>query len=238
MEKLDNSLFTEWAKRMENKFGVCEKQKEQVEDLATRRLKESELYKRMKVQRFDNYKTSNKETREALELCKLFSKNKESKSLLLCGKSGVGKTHLITAVCGALADQGKIVKEAKYSEMVSVLKSLTVDYENREHELKKYKSPYVLFIDDLFKGDVTSAELKTTFEIIDYRYTNDKITLFTSEKTLENMNKIANGEAEAIKSRILEMAKGFFYEFKETKNYRDVLAFAQQKNILLQIKEK
>lgn len=234
MDKLvdDNFDFAAWAKRMEAKHGTFEKKPVREISNQEKVAKETDLFERVKRQRFDNYIIGSGDLKGAVALCKKFARDCDSKGLMLLGSTGAGKTHLATAVCGEMMKKGLIVREVKYLKMVSEIRGLTMDYEDRIREMSKYKNPRVLYIDDLFKGGVTPMEVKILFEIIDHRYSNGRITIVTSEKTLEELDKIGDGEVEAVKSRLLEMTEGYFYEFKNTKNYRDLTAFNKQKKIL------
>ena len=237
MEKLNLNEYEEWAKKMEERFGTYEKP-EPIDERKVNQekmLKETDLFERIKKQTFENFQIHEAETEEALLICKEFVKNKNRKALLLCGKTSTGKTHLATAVCRELINKRIMVREVKYLKMVNDLKALTLDFEDRNHELKKYRTPQVLYIDDLFKGNVTTAELKIVFEVIDYRYCNNKVTIITTEKNLDELNAIANGEAESIKSRLLEMTNGFFCEFKNAPNFRDTVSYSKKQDILKRI---
>lgn len=66
--------------------------------------------------------------------------------------------------------------------------------------LKKVK---VLYIDDFFKGSVTSGDINLAFELLNSRYISpDKITIISSELTIEQILKYDA----AIGGRIAERA--------------------------------
>ena len=97
----------------------------------------------------------------------------------------------------------------------------------------------MLLIDDLFKGSVTDSDKSIIFEIIDYRYFNQKPLIISTEKTCEELLNID----EAIGSRIIEMSNGYIVENKGLKsNYRLFKYFSKGKScwvcreILLDIK--
>ena len=64
---------------------------------------------------------------------------------------------------------------------------------------------------------MTDSDKSIIFEIIDYRYFNQKPLIISSEKTCEELLYID----EAIGSRIIEMSNGYIVENKGAKsNYR------------------
>ena len=89
-------------------------------------------------------------------------------------------------------------------------------------EIAVYKRTDCLYIDDLFKtkkgASVTPADVNLAFEILNYRYINDMLTIISSEKTLREILDID----EAVGSRIYEMAQGYILNISAdpAKNYR------------------
>ena len=101
--------------------------------------------------------------------------------------------------------------------------SLPVYFENdanaamRAEDLNRYKNARVLLIDDLFKGNITPSDINIIFEIINYRYFNNKPIIVSTEKYKSDLLKID----EAIGSRILEMCDKFNIEVRgKGLNYR------------------
>ena len=83
--------------------------------------------------------------------------------------------------------------------------------------LNRYKNARVLLIDDLFKGNITPSDINIIFEIINYRYFNNKPIIVSTEKYKSDLLKID----EAIGSRILEMCDKFNIEVRgKGLNYR------------------
>lgn len=77
----------------------------------------------------------------------------------------------------------------------------------------------MLYIDDLFKGKITEADINLVFEILNYRYNNNFKTIISSEYMLTELLKID----EAISSRILEKSRGYHLDIKREngRNYRE-----------------
>ncbi len=80
------------------------------------------------------------------------------------------------------------------------------------------KNTGLLFIDDFFRKTPTETDKAKIFDIINFRYLNNKPCIFSSEKILFEILSID----EAIGSRIFEKAKNFNIEIKKdfSKNYR------------------
>lgn len=110
--------------------------------------------------------------------------------LLLCGQVGGGKTHLCTAVCRQRLYAGDEVRYMPWREEIGKLKALSFDSEERSRTLSELKNAQILYIDDLFKtgksadgtANPTAFDVSLAFEIINFRYINDRITLVSTEK--------------------------------------------------------
>ncbi|MBR0519301.1 AAA family ATPase, partial [bacterium] len=72
--------------------------------------------------------------------------------------------------------------------------------------------------DDFLKVDLNIADLKIIYEIINYRYKENKTTIFSSERLFSELAQID----EAIESRIFEKAEGFIIDIARDrqKNFR------------------
>lgn len=168
---------------------------------------------------FDNFITKGrpKIIQQAKETAVEYAKNFENeKSIAFIGTVGCGKTHLGAAIANELMGRGIGVLYVNYRDMINKLKQSVTDEENYNREMHKYKNATVLFIDDLFKG-LKDADIKYIYEVVNYRYFNNKKLIITSErKALEWLD-----IDEAIGSRIYEMCKGRIVEFEgKGLNYR------------------
>ncbi len=138
-------------------------------------------------------------------------------SILFCGTVGSGKTHLSMAVANKLMDRGIGTIIMPYSQDIIRLKQNRMDKEYYNKLINRYKRAKVVLIDDLFKGSVTDSDKSIIFEIVDYRYFNQKPLIISTEKTCDELLYID----EAIGSRIIEMSNGYIVENKGGKlNYR------------------
>ena len=145
--------------------------------------------------------------------------------LLLCGQSGSGKTHLCSAICQELMQNGHTVRYMPWRDQAGVLKRLGMDAQ-RDALLDEFKTAPVLFIDDLFKtgagpdgqANPTAADVNLAFEILNHRYHNRMLTILSTEKSPGELVNID----EATGSRILELARKNTYHIRpdRKKNFR------------------
>ena len=104
-----------------------------------------------------------------------------------------GKTHLCTAVCKALIDQGRSVKYMLWGDISQHLDALKFKADEYERFLGEIKSVDVLYIDDFLKTATDAnnepakpgtAELHNAYTVINARYFADKKTIISSEHFL------------------------------------------------------
>lgn len=164
---------------------------------------------------FDTYKTFSNKTIDIKKLAVEYISQEQYKFFFIGGKSGTGKTHICTAICKNMMDKNKNVIYISCIELLAELKSLAND-RSYEAEILKYKNIDVLYIDDMFKGHTTQADVKHMFILIDYRYRKSLITIISSEM---NINQICEID-QAIGGRIGERASQFVYDTNGMDNYR------------------
>lgn len=142
------------------------------------------------------------------------------------GQSGCGKTHLCTAICRELLLKGMETYYMKWRDDIAKIKGLSLDAEERESIISKYKNAKVLYIDDLFKTGrnpdgsepkPTAADINIAFEIINHRYCNPNLlTIISSELSVNELIEIdeATGGRICEKSKVTNIAKD------RSRNYR------------------
>lgn len=187
----------EWAKDCE-----CRKVRQH-----ERRIANSHIAKTFRDKGFGNFKEIT-EKHSMLKKCVMdfFTEKKiQEHSILFTGQVGSGKTHLAMALTNNLLKQGKEVIYIDYRTFISKLKQSITDKEEYQKLINEVKNAEILFIDDLFKGKVTDADINAMFELVNHRYLSGGKLIVTSELSLENLKKVD----EAIASRIVEMANGY-----------------------------
>lgn len=168
----------------------------------------------LKSRTFDSFKAKSSEQKAVKQQCKeCVARNK---SAIISGQIGSGKTHLAIAMLLEYAKQGKYIKYANYLELMRNLSQNAMDKEYYYRIIGQYKNIPVLLIDDLFKGATSEAQKRYIYEIVDYRYNTQKITITTTEKSIDELFEVD----EAIASRLVQMADGFIVSMRGIKNQR------------------
>lgn len=135
----------------------------------------------------------------------------KEQGFFISGQSGSGKTHICTAICNEIINQGGRLKYSEWVKDSTRLKQIVNDPEQYEKELKVLVEMPFLYVDDLFKQEVTAADIRLVYEIINGRYNAGRPTIISSERNLEYVRKVRGGDGEAIAGRIYETCgKGQF----------------------------
>lgn len=172
----------------------------------------------------EHYQKHIKDT--AIEFTKEFIKGNRN-SFAILGQSGVGKTHIMTAVAKILLDNNIEVKYYIADEIIQSLQACKFDEENYNREFSKIANAGVLFIDDLFKTSIQNYykqetinidDLREIFKIINYRYNKRLPILLNSEIHFERFRDLD----QATIGRINEMCNKYLISIKpdSSKNYR------------------
>lgn len=180
-----------------------------------KRIENSNLKYLLELYTFDRYKTLESWQEDVKRLAQNYSQNKKD-WFYISGQVGSGKTHIAIAILNELIVQNYQFHFLSWREEAPKLKGYIYnDFFKYEKELKEYKQADVLVIDDFFKGStpttISEADLRLAFEIINARYNNKKITIITSEHTLQDLKKFD----EAIGTRIIEMSRNSFVSIKK-----------------------
>jgi len=124
-------------------------------------------------------------------------------NILLIGNSGVGKTHLATAIGIAAAKKRVSTYFIKCHDLISQLKKAHI--ENRlETRIKHFSKYRLLIIDEIGYLPIGEEEAKMFFQLIDMRY-EKKSTIITSNINLSDWGKIFSDSliASAILDRLV-----------------------------------
>lgn len=124
-------------------------------------------------------------------------------NILLIGNSGVGKTHLATAIGIAAAKKRVSTYFIKCHDLISQMKKAHI--ENRlETRIKHFSKYRLLIIDEIGYLPIGEEEAKMFFQLIDMRY-EKKSTIITSNINLSDWGKIFSDSliASAILDRLV-----------------------------------
>ena len=185
-----------------------------------RRLKASGMEDLVRRYTFDNWVEEEQWQKVAKQMAMDYAERREG-WFLAAGNSGTGKTHLCTAICGKLIDEGCDTRYVLWRDFSTNAKAAVGDADEYRRLLEPLKRAKVLCIDDLFKarkGDrPTDADVKLAFELLNARYNDTaKLTLISTEWSLEGLLDID----EALGSRIYERAKKHWLNFNGRQNWR------------------
>lgn len=179
------------------------------------RIRASGLEDMMGRYTFAAWQTPEPWQRAILDKAKAYAENPEG-WFAVCGRSGTGKTHLCTAICGELLNSGVEVRYLLWRDTIPKLKAAVKEPEEYRRIMEPLKTVKCLYIDDLFKSgkgsSPTAADVNAAFELLNYRYNNrNLLTLISSELSVDEISEID----EAVGSQIYERTK-------KRKNYFDL----------------
>lgn len=169
---------------------------------------------------FKEFKISTKFQEEAKKMAVDYVKNFEqieserNNSIAFLGNCGSGKTHLSIAIANNLMAKNIGVLYMPYRECVTKVKQVITDDIEYNRLLNQYKKARVLLIDDFAKGKTTESDINIMFEIINYRYLNNKPIILSSELIQDGLLDFD----EAIGSRIIELCKNRITEARGIEN--------------------
>jgi len=133
------------------------------------------------------------------------------RGLLFMGPAGVGKTHLAVAIIRGLVEKGFA---GVFSEFGALLKEIQDSYNpiSKSSELKVLAPIYqteVLVLDELGATIPTDWVRDTMYQIINKRYNDKKLTIFTTnysdERRLEKEQVLEDRIGSRLRSRLYEM---------------------------------
>jgi DNA replication protein DnaC len=104
------------------------------------------------------------------------------------GDCGLGKTHLALVIAGRYINE--LQETVRYYQVPDLLEQLRNGYANGRHEdiLNSCKKADLLILDDLGMQKNTEWTLDQLDSLIDYRYIRRKDTIFTTNKTLDELS--------------------------------------------------
>ena len=182
---------------VDNKMCSCMK-----EALTLAGIENSGFASLIKEQRFDNfsldYYASNQKFYERMksnvellkEYVEIFSPS-TSKSILMVGGTGLGKTHLSSAVAGGVIEKGF---DVFYTGAIDLVSSFEVErfksYSNEPNEIieRSFESD-LLIIDDLGTEIINQFSVSTIFNLVNDRLSRKKPTIISTNLSIEDIQK-------------------------------------------------
>lgn len=177
---------------------------------------------------FENFSTKNQWQLDLKTKAMEYVENPYHHWFYVGGITGMGKTHICSAIYTALIGKGYSPRYFRWRDEISRIKCVANDWEAYGEIVNKLKYCDLLYIDDLFwtgrnpdgtKAMPTTADMNVAFEIIDYRYLHkSKITIISSELNRQALTDIDP----AIAGRIAERCGSYMLTYKDDplKNYR------------------
>ena len=185
-------------------------------DAQSRRIRDARIPKRYEKCHFNTFdhKLSDSQ-RRALKLAGEFTQKYPvvDQGLLFSGPVGVGKTHLAVSIVKGLAERGF---PCLFYEFGTLLKEIQDSYNpnTRTSEmavLTPVLTAQVLVLDELGASKPTDWVLDTLANIINTRYNQDLITIFTTnygdERISEGRETLEDRVGVRVRSRIYEMCR-------------------------------
>ena len=143
--------------------------------------------------------------------------------LYISGRPGTGKTHICTALCALLLEQGLSTRYMLWRDVSVRAKAVVNDEEAYQEIVRPLKKATVLYIDDFFKtgkaAEPTVGDVNLAFEIINARYNDSRLlTIFSSERKIDDILDIDEG----LGSRIAQRVERRYYDLsgEDKENWR------------------
>lgn len=132
---------------------------------------------------------------------------KTGDNILLFGASGLGKTHLASAIGYKLVEAGHRVKFTSASALMQELQQSKLALTLAEHLIKLDKYS-VLIVDDIGYVQKNTQETSVLFELIAHRYERHSL-IITSNKSFEEWDKLFDDTAMTVAAidRLIHHAK-------------------------------
>ena len=211
-------------------YDACKKmQKQQEEDAYKNNLDIYDLPKEIKEASFKNIYKDDKSRVPIIKYFKEFMQNynkeEKPKGIYLTGSFGSGKTYLIASLFNEMAKKGTKSILIYYPEFLRNLKSsFSTNYAEKFNHIKKIP---LLLLDDIGAENCSNwSRDEVLGPILQYRMENHLPTFFTSNLTLEELEKslsiTASGVDKVKARRIIERVKQLTIQLELiSKNRRD-----------------
>ena len=183
--------------------------------------------KRIQDYQFKNFIITEINKKE-IEIAKDFTEkciNKNQKNgLIITGKSGVGKTHLATAILNKLTEKDMLVLMGRLISLLDVIKGTYKDFSSKEKDIiELYSKVDMLIIDDLGTERISSWAIEKLYTIIENRNENKLPIIVTTRFDKESLlDRFYQSEDEELAEAVIEKLYQFCYgiELKNIMNMK------------------
>ena len=173
--------------------------------VALRRIRQSGMSDLLQRYTFGSYRAETPEQENILKKAREFSEADEG-WFYIFGRSGSGKSHICTAICGELINRNRDVYYMPWRDESTQLKAVITDPYEYGRKTQKLKRAEILYIDDFLKGGDSDADIRLAYEILNFRYNDRRLrTILSSETDLKMLLR----RDEALGGRVYERARGF-----------------------------
>lgn len=163
-------------------------------------LESSGMYSLIKSQTFDNFELryysgeALQRMKTIVEIAKAYADKFEpekSGSIIMMGNTGLGKTHLSSAIGGVIAKKGNDVYYTGAVDMLSDFESDRFGYDRGESStaVEKYFSCDLLIIDDLGTELINQFSTSSLYNLLNSRLVKNKATIINTNFTRDELRK-------------------------------------------------
>ena len=200
-----------------------QKKRKQFEQMTRQFYIQNYINKQIQDYQFENFIITENNKKE-VEIAKDFTKkciNKNQKNgLIITGKSGVGKTHLATAILNKLTEKDMLVLMGRLILLLDVIKDTFKDFSSKEKDIiELYSKVDMLIIDDLGTERISSWALEKLYTIIENRNENKLPIIVTTRFNKESLlDRFCQSEDEELSEAVIQKLYQFCYGI-ELKKY-------------------
>ena len=192
--------------------------------------------KRPQDYQFKNFiitEDNKKEVEIAIDFTEKCINKKQKDGLIITGKSGVGKTHLATAILNKLTEKDMLVLMGRLIVLLDVIKDTFKDFSSKEKDIiELYSKVDMLIIDDLGTERISSWALEKLYTIIENRNENKLpiivTTRFNKESLLDRFYQSEDEElSEAVIQKLYQLCYGIELK-KYDQNEKEKVSISDQ----------
>lgn len=204
-----------WAKKDEEEY--LKRKKEHYKNIINQLYKDSYMRKNYQNKNFENY---NKALVNSLDVeiiedyTKKCIEENQTNGMIITGESGIGKTHLASAIANKLIENGRIVLIGRLTTLLDKIKDTFADNTKSENELiELYSNVDMIIIDDLGTERISRWALEKLYTIIENRNENRlPIVITTRFDKNELLQRFNEGQdkilADAVINKLYQMCYG------------------------------